>query len=355
MTLVQSMNVADGQSAQSHLDVIHRLQGLIDTALAPSLATLKAGPYALLDVPDYGNVGDSAIWAGEVAWLDRNVGVPPAYICDHRDPLQDVNAAIGNSSILLQGGGNFGDVWPQFQRFREAVISSNGNNPIVHFPQSFHFSDQSAVEKAAAAFSKAKQLCLLVRDHESFELATKNFDCKVAMCPDMAFALGPLQKIGTPDLDVLLLLRTDKEGTGQKTGLLPSGWEQADWLEDSPNLHRDALRETRRDALISFNPAKWSKRARRNHYYNWLADRRLERGVRQLSRARFIITDRLHVHIVSTLLGLPHCFLDNHYGKIARFSAAFSTKWTQSYQATTLPEAVARAQEWLAQAGTEHE
>jgi exopolysaccharide biosynthesis predicted pyruvyltransferase EpsI len=78
MTLAQPIDVADRQATQSHLDVIRRLQGLIDAALAPSLATLKAGPYALLDVPDYGNVGDSAIWAGEMACLRKNVGTPPA-------------------------------------------------------------------------------------------------------------------------------------------------------------------------------------------------------------------------------------------------------------------------------------
>lgn len=60
------------RTEQSHLDVIERLQGLIDAALAPSLPILKAQPYALLDMPDYSNVGDSAIWAGALAWLRRN-------------------------------------------------------------------------------------------------------------------------------------------------------------------------------------------------------------------------------------------------------------------------------------------
>ncbi len=350
MTLVQSMNVADGQSAQSHLDVISRLQGLIDTALAPSLATLKAGPYALLDVPDYGNVGDSAIWAGQIAWLKRNVGTSAAMIFDCHDPISEVNGKLGNLTLLLQGGGNFGDLWPANQDFREAVIAAHPQSAIIQFPQSLHFGDPAAVQKTAAKLSQARNLRLLVRDHESFDLATAHFNCDVTLCPDMAFALGPIARTGTADLDVLLLLRTDKESTGLQTQTWPAGWKQDDWLIDDANLYADVLRETRVSALLSLNPAKLSKRARRNHYYNRLAERRVARGIRQLSRARFVITDRLHVHILSTLLGLPHCFLDNHYGKISRFSAAFSTRWSQSYQAKTLSEAVDCARTWLAQA-----
>lgn len=338
------MSTAEGQPAQSHLDVITRLQGLIDAALAPSLPALRAAPYALLDVPDHGNVGDSAIWAGEIAWLAKNVGTPAAHVCDHRDPMDEVNAAIGGHVLLLHGGGNFGDIWPGNHGFREAIISTHPQSTVIQFPQSLHFGDPAALQKTAAKLAPARNLRLLVRDHESFDLATTHFDCDVTLSPDMAFALGPLDKIGPRDLDVLLLLRTDKEGTGLKAETWPAGWEQADWLEDDPDLYRDVLRETRLSALRHLN---LSRRARRNHYYNLLAERRVTRGVKQLSRARFVITDRLHVHILSTLLGLPHCFLDNHYGKISRFSAAFSTRWRDSYQAKTLPEAVACARAWL--------
>ena len=76
--------------------------------------------------------------------------------------------------------------------------------------------------------------------------------------------------------------------------------------------------------------------------------RRIDRGLRLLSRARYVITDRLHVHILCTLLDIPHCVLDNRYGKIARLSQAFGTRWAGVSQAATLPEAVATAREHLA-------
>ena len=334
-------------TAQTHLQVISRLQDLIDQVLAPSLPALRAGPYALMDVPDHGNVGDSAIWAGEIAWLRKNVGSDAALITDHRDPLDQVNRDLVGKTVLLHGGGNFGDIWTANNDFREAIISANPDSLIVQFPQSIHYDNPASIAKTAQNLKAAKSLRLLVRDHESYALATQSFDCEVTLCPDMAFALGPMQPVSTPDLEVLLLLRTDKEGVGFSSQDWPVSWEQDDWLEDSPNLYRDVLWDSRIKAATSLSLARMSRIARRNYYYNQLAERRLARGLKQLSRAKFVITDRLHVHILSTLLGLPHCFLDNHYGKISRFSAAFSTRWTDSYQAKTLSEAVACAKAWL--------
>lgn len=342
---------ATARSGQSHLDVIRRLQELIDRAMVPSLPGLIGGSYVLLDMPDHGNVGDSAIWAGEVAWLRANVPSDPDYVCEHQEPHEKLAPEIAGKTILLHGGGNFGDIWPSHQEFRERIIQGQRGQNIVQFPQSLHFGNDRALQTTATALRDAKHFRLLVRDHESFDLATANFNCEVTLCPDMAFALGPLQKIGPRDLKVLLLLRTDKEslGTASSDFSLPSDWWATDWLEDEPDLHRDALRETRLSAVLGLSIRKLTKRSRRNTYYNLLAQKRLDRGVKLLSRAEFIITDRLHVHILSTLLGIPHCYLDNSYGKISRFSDAFDTRWTGSFWAQTLKEAVSCANAWFSQ------
>lgn len=343
---------AAARTRQSHLDVIARLQRSIDEALAPSLPALRAGPYALLDMPNHSNVGDSAIWAGEIAWLLKNVGAPPAYVGEHNATADELNAYIRGNTILLHGGGNFGDVWPNFQEFREHVIQGYPQAHIVQMPQSIHFDEEAALERTAAALRKAHHLRLLVRDQESYDLAAAHFGCEVTLCPDMAFALGPLDRLGTPDLDVLLLLRTDKESrqtTAQVQGL-PERWEQADWLDDDPDMHRRALLDTRLSSVLGLSVRKLSKMWRRRFYYDTVSSQRMARGIKLLSRARFVITDRLHVHILSTLMGLPHCFLDNHYGKISRFSAAFDTRWVDSHHAKSMPEAVACARAWLAEA-----
>lgn len=339
---------------QSHLDVIQRLQGLIDAAMAPSLSVLRAGPYALLDMPNHSNVGDSAIWAGEVAWLQRNVGKEPSYVCESNADPDELDAYLKDKAILLHGGGNFGDIWHHYQEFREQIITNYSRSPIVQLPQSIHFGSEATLEKTAAVLRQASHLRLLVRDLESYDLASTHFGCEVNLCPDMAFALGPLDRIGVPDLDVLLLLRNDKESVRESARVedLPAGWEQVDWLDDDPDMHKRALFKTRASAVTSLNVQRLSKMSRRKDYYERVSSERMERGTRLLSRARFIITDRLHVHIVSTLLGIPHCFLDNSYGKILRFSKAFDTRWEGSHHATSLSDAMACARSWLAEKDT---
>ena len=50
--------------------------------------------------------------------------------------------------------------------------------------------------------------------------------------------------------------------------------------------------------------------------FNAQARRRVARGVKQLSKGRVVATDRLHAHIIASLLGIPNVVLDNNYGKI---------------------------------------
>lgn len=335
----------EADPAVTPADVIGRLQGLVDDALAPIVADAKANGYALLDFPDYSNVGDSAIWLGETAWLRRLVGAMPAYAC--RLELDDgaLERLVPEGPILLNGGGNFGDIWPAHQRFRERVLERWPGRPVIHMPQSIHFLDPSAIDRTAKIIARHGRFTLLVRDHPSFELATKHFDCEVKLCPDMAFCLGAQQRPQTADSPVLMLMRTDTEKSTRslEPGQVPADWIIDDWLVDDADLYPRTLRETRLQALASLSPARLSRASREVWFMENLARRRFERGVKLLSRARFIVTDRLHVHILSTLLGIPHVFLDNSYGKIRRFSEAFETRWTGVSNVETLDEAIAIA------------
>jgi pyruvyl transferase EpsO len=49
------------------------------------------------------------------------------------------------------------------------------------------------------------------------------------------------------------------------------------------------------------------------------ARNRVAAGVKLLGRGRAVATDRMHAHILSTLLGIPHVVVDNSYGKLRSF------------------------------------
>ncbi|MEG8022012.1 polysaccharide pyruvyl transferase family protein [Sphingomonas aerolata] len=59
-------------------------------------------------------------------------------------------------------------------------------------------------------------------------------------------------------------------------------------------------------------------------HYERLARARVARGLTLLSRGRQIVTDRLHAHILALLLGIPHVALDNEYGKLSAYIAAWT-------------------------------
>jgi pyruvyl transferase EpsO len=335
------------QTGESHRDVISRLNAKIDDVMAPVRHALIDRPFSLIDFPDHGNVGDSAIWQGEMIWLRRAIGRIPSYICRQEPDWPELERVGG--PILLHGGGNFGDIWPQHQGLREAVLVRYPRRPVVQMPQSIHYGDRAAINRTAKIIAQHGAFTLLVRDERSLELARERFDCTVALCPDMAFCMGPLSRPTPAARPVLMLLRSDKEkvDTSFDPSSIPSAWRVADWLDDAPGMHSVVKRMTWAQALGTFRPRELAKAPREIRYLENLAKARLQRGLAMLSEARFVITDRLHVHILCTLLGIPHVALDNSYGKIAGFAAAFQTLWDGAYQATDLQQALQIAEAHL--------
>ena len=64
-----------------------------------------------------------------------------------------------------------------------------------------------------------------------------------------------------------------------------------------------------------------------------------------LSAARVVVTDRLHGHILSMLLGKPHVILDNSYGKLSSFHEKWTTGVDGVHFARTTDEALELAME----------
>lgn len=312
---------------ESHTQLIARAQGDIDRALACVVELVGNSDYALVDFPDHSNVGDSAIWCGEIAWLERRIGRAPSYVCALNPQWPILDAVAERGVILIHGGGNFGDLWPRHQMFRHELLRRYRGRPIMQLPQSIHFSAEDLLTETKAAIAAHGAFTLCVRDDWSLEFAEQNLECRVVKSPDMAFCLGPIDRPNRPSLERLALLRTDKE-VRERTLPLSKDIKVADWLDDEPGLYRRArfrgLRRAAQNALYS----GLSRRQREYHRLNALAEMRVQRGLRLLSQAKYIVTNRLHAHILSTLLGIPHTVLDNSYGKIGRYMQAHKTQWS---------------------------
>lgn len=274
---------------------------------------------ALVDFPNHPNVGDSAIWLGEVELL-RQLGIAPVYTCDTLTYSRSGLArALGSDGvILLHGGGNLGDVWPHHQALRERVVRDFSDRPIIQLPQSIQFHSEEGLARAREAFDAHPDLTLLCRDRYSLDFAREHFRCRSELAPDSAFMLDLRPLRGEADHDVMYLARSDVEKGDDQAHLEDLSVLRCDWLEEprtplirlSDALSRQLVRRPSLDPLLR-RPVSAT--------YTPMAWQRVRRGCALLSRGRVVVTDRLHAHILSLLMGIPHVFMDNNYGKNRRF------------------------------------
>jgi exopolysaccharide biosynthesis predicted pyruvyltransferase EpsI len=319
------------------LTLIDELQAKVHACLSEFFT---GAPFALVDFPNIRNVGDSAIWLGEIAYLDR-LHASPSYVSEMRDfSPAALNARVPEGPIFIHGGGNFGDIWLGHQNFRERILRTWPGRPVIQFPQSIHYSSLTRAEETARVIAAHRNFTLLVRDEESLQFANKHFDCRTLLCPDMALCIGAFEP-PRPEIPILAMLREDREKASPHDLSAFPGIPVEDWISEPFLPVRLAKARGITSALGSLDPQRM-----RLGKFNAAARQRFGRGMRQIGRGRVVVTDRLHVHILSLLQGKPHAVLDNSYGKIARFMAAFTGTTELAYRASSLRDAIewARAQ-----------
>lgn len=303
-------------------------------------STLPPGRPALVDFPDHSNVGDSAIWLGEMAYLRARDRLPAYYaaIADFDD--EACRRATGDGPILIHGGGNMGTLWPKHEAFRHHLLREHRGRPIVQMPQSIHYADPDAASEMADAIRAHGRFTLLVRDARSLAFAQAHFDCPVHLCPDAALMLGR-QRRAPARLPVFALLRTDHERAPSDTEPLPPGVAADDWLDEDQGQKRFLRLSLKLGRLLARDPtAERAMRQRR------LAEWRLRRGLAMLSAGEVVVTDRLHAHILSLLLDIPHVLLDNSYGKVAGFADQWTAEYGGLIRAASRADAFDRALAW---------
>lgn len=286
-----------------------------------ALALVPGLPTALLDFPDHSNIGDSAIWAGEMVAL-REAGCDLRYVCAVSSFNESVlRRRMPFGQILLHGGGNFGTVWPRYQAFREAIVQRFPDYRVVQLPQSLHFDDAEVLSRARRRLSAHPDFLLMVRDSRSEVLAREQLNVSALLCPDSALLLHGRLHRATPSADVLVLARTDKEacGNGLHSFSLP-GYSVTivDWLEEEASalMRMTSLMKRLGESRVGkFVRVQQAKRV----VFRELANERVARGVEMLSRGRIVVTDRLHAHIICMMLEIPHVVIDNYYGKLGEF------------------------------------
>ncbi len=344
----------------------------------------------LLNYPDYPNIGDHLIGLGTLVYLLHHCQAKVNYLAGLQNfRAEQLQERIGQGIIILQGGGNLGDLWYEHQSFREEIISQYHNRRIIIMPQTIHFQSQARLDHTAQVFNAHPDLTILVRDRHSESLARNHFNqCRIIPAPDMAFWLVDLpwlpwfqlnfQQYGHP----LYHCRKDAEMPPlfQPENLPLRKMTVADWLPPAQWLERQMITPDspwywQLPGVVRLYRELWQKRLSQTtawlayhpwhywHPYNKLWQALPEplmareswhycyQGIYQFNRYPCVITNRLHGHILCVLLGIPHVFLPNSYGK----NQLWYETWTSqiaNVRFVTSPEEVRPALEAIWSHGT---
>ena len=154
-----------------------------------TLIPLIDSDYIFLELPYYSNVGDLLIWKGEEDFLKQ-----VEYKCLLRSSFHTFSFPniSANTIILLQGGGNWGDMWDGEKTphsFRRRIAEKYPNNKIIVFPQTVFYKNEKIAHYDAELFGKCKRLTICARDNVSYNYLRSIYTNDIILLPDMAFCI----------------------------------------------------------------------------------------------------------------------------------------------------------------------
>lgn len=282
------------------------------------LSSLIDNDYVLYELPYYNNIGDLLIWEGELSFL-RKIPYRMIDSCSmHTYHISRQQKISDETIILMQGGGNFGDIWRSIQEFRLDIIQRHPNNKIIIFPQTVYYKNRQLMEADANVMGQHKNLTICARDKVSYDLLKGNFSNSILLLPDMAFCIPTerLQKYARSVIDKTLFLKR-KDCELQNVEYKVTNQYPLDICDWPAMEHLDIIQQGMRCMIVL-------RKLGISTFEDWYCKRiykdfLIKKGIEFVSQYKEIYTTRLHVAILSILLGKPFYFFDNSYGKNSSF------------------------------------
>lgn len=301
---------------------IQQLQSIIISEISP----LITNDYVLWGLPYYSNIGDTLIWEGELEFLKS---IPYKCIGTCGWDEYEYRPLSKDTVILITGGGYFGDVWRKAWDNAQSAIK---RYPIILLPQTIFYESQTLLEADSVRLAKLQNLTVCVRDEVSYQIAKTHFKNTVRLVPDMAFCISKgyldLWRVAEEN-KVLFLKRTDKELGGKNVQIKAEDIDVKDWptMDCRPTLGDWLFYKSMGVEFHAKRCCTWL-----HHISEWVVEKlgyymyrksMTRRGVQFVSQYKEIYTTRLHVMILSVLLGKRVHFIDNSYGKLSSFYKAW--------------------------------
>lgn len=257
------------------------------------------------ELPCFDNLGDHAIAYATSKFLDDFISKHreyQKYVVEDFDTPGAVNDLLKivnkDDIIVLQGGGNMGNLYPFADGFRKIIMNKFSNNRVVQFPQTLYFTNNTAGEKAKQKRKKEVDICsnmlLCARDGISYEKMQELFDVEVIKMNDIVSYLDESQYASDNREGILLCLRSDIESAldaKAKKNLLKACESVNNKVDVSDTVTGGTVSISDREEILI---DKW----------------------KTFGKHKLVVTDRLHGMIFSIITKTPCVIIGNNHHKV---------------------------------------
>ena len=250
-------------------------------------------PVFLIFTPEHANLGDHAIAYAESILLKKaginyyEITGKKLYELEQYGYLSILNRA----TILMNGGGNLGILWPLIEKMNRAIITQNPDSKIYVFPNSIFYGNddygQKEFELSKKIYNNHKNLYLCAREKTSYDIMKDAYK-NVQLVPDMVFTLNEshdtMERKGC-----LWCMRNDVERT-------LTDEEEAKLKQPLADIYGDNIKDS--NTVLSYDVAVEKR------------EEELKRKFNEFKSAELVVTDRLHGMVFAAITG-TNCILIN--------------------------------------------
>ena len=260
----------------------------------------------ILGVPDHYNLGDQAIIYATRKFLTKlypQIEIEEVPIMNFARKLPYLKNNIQrNDLIILQGGGNMGNIYWRNERIRREVISHFPENVKIIFPETIYYEASSEGKRDFELSKKlynSRSIIIFARERKSYEIMKKAYPgCRVYLVPDIVCFLSPYPIDQMRD-GIGLYFRNDMESSIR-------GAEK-----NEIEAFFDAQSERYRYADMIYRSQGYIGIVNRNQIVN--------KKINEIASFKMIVTDRLHAMIICSITGTPCIVIARYNHKIRSF------------------------------------
>lgn len=260
----------------------------------------------LLNIPSHGNLGDHLLSVAEHEFFKdnfSNIQIVPVTSSDLYYSIKiSLSSVRPNDILCITGGGFLGSLYDEEERFF-TILNMFPHNKVVVLPQTIYYENnikgQKALNRAKLYYKAHNNLYVVARDRNTYELLNevlmKGHEDRIAYTPDIALYINkPLDSVRD---GILWCLRNDAEICDSNNSLIQIIANQ---------VYNLGIKEEHTDTYVSY-PISYE-----------LEEEEVRKKLEQFSRAKLVITDRLHGMIYSVITGTPVIAMDNISGKVGQ-------------------------------------